>query len=234
MGWPWHKSSTQNSTSDSEDGMSNDSEPQTRFRSEMVESQLRKRGISDQRVLAAMLAVPRHRFVPTDSIGEAHGDHPVRIGHGQTVSQPHIVAMMSELLADLPIKSKILEIGSGSGYQTAILVHMGFQVFSIEIIEALATQSRRLLEELDLTPHSLIVGNGHLGLPDFAPYDAIISAAAAESLPIAWSDQLVPKGRIIAPTGERQDQWLRQWTKRNHLLEVEEICRVRFVPLIDE
>jgi protein-L-isoaspartate(D-aspartate) O-methyltransferase len=200
----------------------------------MVESQLRQRGIDDERVLTAMLAVPRHRFVPNNSIGEAHGDHPVPIGHGQTVSQPHIVAMMSQLLADLPTDSKILEIGSGSGYQTAILVHMGFQVFAIERISALARRAEPLLQELELQPASLIVGNGHLGLSEFAPFDAIICAAAAESLPNAWSDQLAPDGRIIAPTGPTKNQWLRQWNKRNGVLEVDDICRVRFVPLVDD
>jgi protein-L-isoaspartate(D-aspartate) O-methyltransferase len=234
MGWPWNKSSDSNSTAKDSDEMSDVLEPQSGPRSRMVELQLRQRGITDERILAAMLAVPRHRFVPTDSIGEAHGDHPVRIGHGQTVSQPHIVAMMSQLLADLPAEAKILEIGSGSGYQTAILVHMGFRVYAVERIDALASRAAALLKELELKPISLIVGNGHLGLSEFAPFDAIICAAAADSLPKAWTEQLGPNGRIIAPTGPPKDQWLRRWTKLNGGLEVDDICRVRFVPLVDD
>jgi protein-L-isoaspartate(D-aspartate) O-methyltransferase len=234
MRWPWNKYSGSNSIGESNDEKSDAPESQTGSLSKMVESQLRQRGINDERVLAAMLAVPRHRFVPTESIAEAHGDHPVRIGHGQTVSQPHIVAIMSQLLTDLPVKSKILEIGSGSGYQTAILVHMGFRVYAIERIGKLAQRSEPLLKELKLQPTSLIVGNGHLGLPESAPFDAIICAAAADSLPNAWPEQLGPNGRIIAPTGPPQDQWLRQWNKRNGALEVDDICRVRFVPLVDD
>ena len=198
----------------------------------MVRRQLAGRGIEDERVLAAMRAVPRHLFLPESSAREAHGDHPVPIGHGQTVSQPHIVALMSQLLADLPAGASVLEVGSGSGYQTAVLVHMGYRVHAIERLAELTVRAGPLLDRLDLAPTSLTIGDGHLGLPEQAPFDAILCAAAPVRLPDAWSEQLVPDGRIVAPTGPRIDQWLRVWKKRDGGLVSRDVCRVRFVPLV--
>ncbi len=203
-------------------------------RGTMVDTQLARRGIDDPRVLAAMRAVPRHRFVPETERNRAHGDHPVQIGHGQTVSQPHIVAMMSALLGDLPAGSRILEVGSGSGYQTAVLVHMGFEVHAIERLSVLVGPASSLLAELDLSPASVITGDGHLGRPEQAPFDAILAAAAPTSLPTAWPKQLTPSGRIVAPVGPRLEQWLRVWRLRDGDLDAEDVCRVRFVPLIPD
>ena len=170
-------------------------------REAMVDKQLVARGISDERVLAAMREIPRHRFVPASKLGLAYADRPVPIGSGQTISQPYIVAIMSSLLSELEEGSKVLEIGSGSGYQTAVLVHMGLEVHAVEILSDLAEASMARLEELELAPASLRVANGQEGLPEHAPYDAIIAAACAKRMPVAWSQQIASRGIIVAPMG---------------------------------
>ena len=201
-------------------------------REAMVDKQLVARGISDERVLAAMREIPRHRFVPASKLGLAYGDRPVPIGSGQTISQPYIVAMMSSLLSELEEGAKVLEIGSGSGYQTAILVHMGLEVHAVEILPKLAEASRTTLGELDLTPASLRAANGQTGLPEHAPYEAIIAAACAKRLPAAWPEQITPSGTIVAPIGRWRGQRLVKWQEKDGALHRSDVCGVRFVPLV--
>ena len=153
----------------------------------MVDEQLLTRDIEDQRVLKAMQSVPRHAFVPEGIRASAHMDNPLPIGHDQTISQPYIVALMTQLLAQkVPVGGRILEIGSGSGYQTAILVSMGFEVHCIEVIPELVQPSREALSSIGLEPASMIIGDGHLGMSAKAPFDGILAAACARKLPKAW------------------------------------------------
>ena len=201
-------------------------------REAMVDRQLVARGISDERVLAAMREIPRHRFVPASRLSLAYSDRPVPIGSGQTISQPYIVAIMSSLLGELGEGSKVLEIGSGSGYQTAVLVHMGLEVHAVEILPDLAETSMARLEELELAPASLRVANGQEGLPEHAPYDAIIAAACAKRMPVAWPQQIASRGIIVAPMGRWRGQRLAKWDEKNGALHRSDVCNVRFVPLV--
>ena len=201
-------------------------------REAMVDRQLVARGISDERVLAAMREIPRHRFVPASRLSLAYSDRPVPIGSGQTISQPYIVAIMSSLLSELEEGSKVLEIGSGSGYQTAVLVHMGLEVHAVEILSDLAEASMARLEELELAPASLRVANGQEGLPEHAPYDAIIAAACAKRMPVAWSRQIASRGIIVAPMGRWRGQRLVKWDEKDGALHRSDVCNVRFVPLV--
>jgi len=201
-------------------------------REAMVDRQLVARGISDKRVLAAMREIPRHRFVPASRLSLAYSDRPVPIGSGQTISQPYIVAIMSSLLSELEEGSKVLEIGSGSGYQTAVLVHMGLEVHAVEILSDLAEASMARLEELELAPASLRVANGQEGLPEHAPYDAIIAAACAKRMPVAWPQQIASRGIIVAPMGRWRGQRLVKWDEKDGALHRSDVCNVRFVPLV--
>jgi len=201
-------------------------------REAMVDRQLVARGISDERVLAAMREIPRHRFVPASRLSLAYSDRPVPIGSGQTISQPYIVAIMSSLLSELEEGSKVLEIGSGSGYQTAVLVHMGLEVHAVEILSDLAEASMARLEELELAPASLRVANGQEGLPEHAPYDAIIAAACAKRMPAAWAQQIASRGIIVAPMGRWRGQRLVKWDEKDGALHRSDVCNVRFVPLV--
>ena len=201
-------------------------------REAMVDRQLVARGISDERVLAAMREIPRHRFVPASRLSLAYSDRPVPIGSGQTISQPYIVAIMSSLLGELEEGSKVLEIGSGSGYQTAVLVHMGLEVHAVEILSDLAEESMARLEELELAPASLRVANGQEGLPEHAPYDAIIAAACAKRMPVAWPQQIASRGIIVAPMGRWRGQRLVKWDEKDGALHRSDVCNVRFVPLV--
>ena len=201
-------------------------------REAMVDRQLVARGISDKRVLAAMREIPRHRFVPASRLSLAYSARPVPIGSGQTISQPYIVAIMSSLLSELEEGSKVLEIGSGSGYQTAVLVHMGLEVHAVEILSDLAEASMARLEELELAPASLRVANGQEGLPEHAPYDAIIAAACAKRMPVAWSQQIASRGIIVAPMGRWRGQRLVKWDEKDGALHRSDVCNVRFVPLV--
>ena len=201
-------------------------------RETMVDRQLVARGISDERVLAAMREIPRHRFVPASRLSLAYSDRPVPIGSGQTISQPYIVAIMSSLLGELGEGSKVLEIGSGSGYQTAVLVHMGLEVHAVEILPDLAETSMARLEELELAPASLRVANGQEGLPEHAPYDAIIAAACAKRMPVAWPQQIASRGIIVSPIGRWRGQRLAKWDEKNGALHRSDVCNVRFVPLV--
>ena len=201
-------------------------------REAMVDRQLVARGISDKRVLAAMREIPRHRFVPASRLSLAYSDRPVPIGSGQTISQPYIVAIMSSLLGELGKGSRVLEIGSGSGYQTAVLVHMGLEVHAVEILPDLAETSMARLEELELAPASLRVANGQEGLPEHAPYDAIIAAACAKRMPVAWPQQIASRGIIVSPIGRWRGQRLAKWDEKNGALHRSDVCNVRFVPLV--
>ena len=172
----------------------------TTARQHMVDSQLRDRGISDPRVLDAMLRVPRHEFVPEPYRAQAYEDHPLPIGDGQTISQPYIVALMLESLQLTPT-DKVLEVGTGSGYVTALLAELAAQVFSIERHASLAESARNLLATLGYTNIHVFTGDGALGLPASAPFDAILVSAAALSVPPALLVQLRDGGRMIIPVG---------------------------------
>jgi protein-L-isoaspartate(D-aspartate) O-methyltransferase len=178
-----------------------------RDRSRMVEEQLARRGISDPRVLQAMGRVPRHLFVEEALRDRAYGDHPLPIGEQQTISQPYIVALMTSLLR-LSGQEKVLEIGTGSGYQTAILALLARRVCSVERVPSLATRARALLESQGVTNVWVRVGDGTLGWPDEAPFDRILVTAGAPAVPAPLFDQLIEGGRMVMPVGETSNQTL--------------------------
>ena len=197
----------------------------------MVDSQLRSRGISDSRVLDAMSRVPRHEFVPEQYRAQAYGDHPLPIGDNQTISQPYIVAVMLESLQISPT-DKVLEVGTGSGYVTALLAELAAQVFSVERYPALAKSAREVLAALGYTNVRVFTGDGTLGLPSVAPFDAIMVSAAAPDLPPALIAQLRDHGRMMIPIGTDDSQQLQFiWmVDRQPVITPREL--VRFVPLI--
>jgi protein-L-isoaspartate(D-aspartate) O-methyltransferase len=201
------------------------------LRRRMVEAQLRARGIGDERVLDAMLRVPRHEFAPERYRDQAYEDHPLPIGEGQTISQPYIVARMLEALAIKPT-SKVLEVGTGSGYLTAVLAELAAQVVSVERHAALADAARELLCRLGYTNVRVIVGDGSGGFAEGAPYDAIIVSAAAAEVPPALLVQLAEGGRMIIPVGAGDSQQLQLIRMENGQprISLHELCR--FVPLI--
>jgi protein-L-isoaspartate(D-aspartate) O-methyltransferase len=203
----------------------------TAARQLMVNSQLQDRGISDRRVLEAMLRVPRHRFVPEPYRSQAYEDHPLPIGEGQTISQPYIVALMLEALQLAPT-DKVLEVGTGSGYVTALLAELAQQVFSIERHPALAEGAREILAELGYNNARVITGDGALGLPVSAPFDAILVSAAAPDLPSALLTQLSDSGRMIVPVGASDSQQLQFIRAVNGQQTVSLREHVRFVPLV--
>ncbi len=182
-------------------------------RKRMVEEQIASRGIRDPRVLAAMAAVPRHLFVPEGQWHNAYEDHPLPIGDGQTISQPYIVAAMTEALGVEP-DNKVLEVGTGSGYQTAILASLAKMVYTVEIIEGLSVQARLTLLRLDIRNVRFRVGDGHAGWPEFAPYDRIIVTAAAEAMPYGLAEQLANGGKMLVPVGSTGSQVLTLVAKR--------------------
>jgi protein-L-isoaspartate(D-aspartate) O-methyltransferase len=200
-------------------------------RAKMVRNQIEARGVHDPRVLAAMRAVPRHRFVPAYQIASAYRDSPLPIGEGQTISQPYIVALMSEML-ELTGDEKVLEIGTGSGYQAAILGQLAAEVISVERFESLAQEARARLQELGYHNVRVDVGDGSLGWPPDAPYDAIIVTAASPELPPPLEDQLAEGGRLVAPVGPRWTQHLVRVRRRKGKLHREKTIGVAFVPLI--
>jgi len=199
----------------------------------MVDQQLRARGIADERVLAAMARVPRHAFAPEPYRVQAYEDHPLPIGEEQTISQPYIVALMLEDLALSP-RDKVLEVGTGSGYVTAILAELVAEVISIERHPSLADEARRLLANMGCKNVRVLAGDGSRGVPEFAPYDAIIVSAAAPELPQALVKQLAEGGRMIIPVGGNDSQQLQFIYKENGELHarLRELCR--FVPLVSE
>ncbi|MCB2192448.1 MAG: protein-L-isoaspartate(D-aspartate) O-methyltransferase [Deltaproteobacteria bacterium] len=201
-------------------------------RQEMVARQLAARDISDQGVLEAMNQVPRHEFVPPKMRGRAYGDHPLPIGQGQTISQPYIVAFMSQAVRIKP-GDKVLEIGTGSGYQAAVLAAMGAQVYSVEIIPKLAAQAEARLRRLGYQVR-VKVGDGNFGWPDQAPFEAILVTAAARHIPPKLVEQLKKGGRMIIPVGP--DSWAEELvllTKDDHgKVSRRSLMAVRFVPLV--
>jgi protein-L-isoaspartate(D-aspartate) O-methyltransferase len=202
-------------------------------RDRMVDEQIIPRGIKDEAVLAAMRRVPRHRFVPVYYSAFAYDDGPLPIGHGQTISQPFIVALMSDAL-ELQRARKVLEIGTGSGYQAAVLAEIVPNVFTIEIVEPLATEAAQTLTELGYRNIHTRVGDGYQGWPEEAPFDAIIVTASSEHVPQPLLDQLAVGGRLILPVGkafqELQELVLYRRTKDGY--EHTRLSLVRFVPLI--
>jgi protein-L-isoaspartate(D-aspartate) O-methyltransferase len=201
------------------------------LRAEMVEHQLRRRGIRDERVLAAFLKVPRHKFVRPQDLWIAYDDYPLPIGYGQTISQPYIVALMTELLA-LKGDERVLEVGTGSGYQAAILAELAKEVITIERIPELARRAQRVLTDLGYRNVTVLVGDGSLGAPDFAPFDAIIVTAAAPHPPKALLEQLKDGGRLVIPIGDRTLQELIRFVRKGDEWQEEKHGPCLFVPLI--
>ena len=203
-------------------------------RRRMVEEQLASRDITDSRVLDAMRRVPRHLFVPAGLRSQAYDDYPLPIGEGQTISQPYIVALMTQCLG-LKGGEKVLEVGTGSGYQAAVLAEMGARVFSIEINPVLAAGAARTLEELGYRNVRVKAGDGFFGWPGEAPFDAIIVTAAPEKVPPALFEQLKEGGRLIIPLGRAAFvQVLTLFTKKEGKPVSREILDVRFVPMTGE
>lgn len=196
----------------------------------MVDEQLRARGIRDARVLDAMSRVPRHLFVPQAERDEAYGDHPLPIGHGQTISQPYIVAFMSEALKLEPTH-RVLEIGTGSGYQAAVLAELAGEVYTIEIIRELGERAEQTLRDAGYRNVTVRVGNGYLGWPEHAPYDRVMVTAAPDQVPQALIEQLKIGGLMAIPVGAGGFQELRILKRTESGLETLETLPVRFVPM---
>lgn len=200
-------------------------------RDQMVRTQIQERGIHNTRVISAMQQVPRHLFVPPGLQAQAYGDFPLPIGDGQTISQPYIVAFMTTLLDPLP-EEKILEIGTGSGYQAAVLAAMGVQVISLERIPELVGNAEENLKHAGILGIRIICTDGTRGYPGEAPYDGILITAAAPHIPEALFRQIRDGGRIVAPVGTREIQELVRITRVSGTYRTERFFPVRFVPLI--
>lgn len=203
-----------------------------RLRGRMVADQIAARGITDPDVLSAMERVPRHLFVPEDLRDRAYGDHPLPIGEGQTISQPYIVAFMTEIVSPGPL-DVILEIGTGSGYQAAVLAELAAEVYTIEIIESLGKRASETLQKLGYRNAHVKIGDGYLGWPEKAPFDAIVVTCAPEDIPPALMEQLKEGGRIIIPVGGRHRiQKMVYGEKKGGRLATKDVLDVRFVPMI--
>jgi protein-L-isoaspartate(D-aspartate) O-methyltransferase len=201
-------------------------------REQMVREQIEDRGVRDARVLAALRKVPRHLFVPPEERDEAYNDYPLAIGHAQTISQPYIVAYMTEAL-ELKPHDRVLEIGTGSGYQAAILAELVAQVYSIEIVEALAKEAEARLRRLGYSNVQVRAGDGYRGWPEAAPFDAIIVTAAPGHIPQPLVDQLREGGRMVLPLGQWDQELVRLRRSREGILR-ESLLPVRFVPMTGE
>ncbi|MEO0155560.1 MAG: protein-L-isoaspartate(D-aspartate) O-methyltransferase [candidate division WOR-3 bacterium] len=197
----------------------------------MVKEQIIGRGVKDERVIDAMLRVPRHLFVDKTYYHQAYNDYPLPIGNGQTISQPYMVAVMTELL-ELKGNESVLEIGTGSGYQTAILALLCNRVFTIERISELSFRARKILNELGFNNINFLVGDGSVGWPDYAPYDGIIVTAGAPETPRALIDQLADKGRLVIPIGGEYFQTLNVIKKHKGVITRKELFECTFVPLV--
>ena len=204
----------------------------TRMRMEMVDEQIRARGVRDQRVLDAMRRVPRHEFVPEQQVPYAYQDSPLPIGLGQTISQPYIVGYMSEHL-QLEPDMKVLEIGTGSGYQAAVLAELVKEVYSIEIVPELAQRSKETLDRLGYDNVHVRAGDGYRGWPEAAPFDRIIVTAAPPNIPQPLVEQLAVGGRMIVPVGDRYQQ-MTILTKTEKGVAEERTIDVMFVPMTGE
>lgn len=197
----------------------------------MVERQIVSRGIRDERVICALREVPRHKFVPEDLQNDSYEDCPLSIGNGQTISQPYIVALMSESLR-LKAEDKVLEIGTGSGYQAAILARLCSHVYSVERIEVLLARAKGIFKDLGITNISTKLGDGTLGWGEFSPYQAIIVTAASDNVPPPLVKQLAEGGRLVIPLGGSFAQVLTLTEKKEGGLKEAQICGCAFVPLI--
>ena len=200
-------------------------------RNRMVDEQIVYRGVRDPRVLSAMRRVPRHEFMPEALRSEAYGDHALPIGSGQTISQPYIVALMTELL-ELAGKERVLEIGTGSGYQAAVLAELSEKVFSVERVKALAEKARAVLDRLGYQRVAMKVYDGTYGWKEMGPFDAIIVTAAAPEVPQALVEQLKEGGRMVVPVGERYSQVLLKLIRTAEGVRRETHIPCVFVPLI--
>lgn len=209
-------------------------DPQAERRAEMVETQIARRGVDDPRVLEAMRKVPRHRFMPPEMRDRAYDDSPVPIGHGQTISQPYIVAFMTQAL-DLKGDETVLEIGTGSGYQAAIFGELVKQVHSIEIVKPLGERAAEALADAGHVNVKTRVGDGFRGWPEAAPFDAIMVTCAPDDIPRPLVEQLAEGGRMIIPVGPQgEPQELILLTKRAGQIERRNVLPVRFVPMTGE
>ena len=202
----------------------------TAEREGMVTRQIERRGITDPAVLRAMRAVPRHLFVPAEMLEQAYEDYPLPIGSGQTISQPYIVALMTTLLNPNGLEL-VLEIGTGSGYQAAVLSLLAREVHTVEFIPSLACSAAETLSNLGYANVTVHQGDGSLGLPELAPYDAILVTASAPQAPPPLLAQLKPRGRMVLPVGGRGAQWLELWQQEQSTWQPEEVLPVAFVPL---
>lgn len=200
------------------------------LRENMVKQQIQARGVNDERVLNALKKVERHKFIPGQHIASAYEDHPLPIGHGQTISQPYIVALMTEL-CELNGNEKVLEVGTGSGYQAAILSILAKEVYSIEIVDSLGKSARQKLKELGYANVEVRIGDGYQGWPEKAPFDVIILTASPPKIPQSLIDQLAEGGILVAPEGD-YSQELVKITKKNGKIIKKTITYVRFVPMI--
>lgn len=198
----------------------------------MVEKQIISRGIQDSQLIRAMIRIPRHKFIPEDLREHAYGDNPIPIGMDQTISQPYIVALMTELLK-LQEGEKVLEVGTGSGYQTAILAEMECEVYTMEILEPLVEKARQVLESLGYKKIHYRIGDGYIGWQEHSPFDAIIVTAAPEHIPQPLIEQLKVNGKMIIPVGD-MNQELILIKKTEKRIEMKTVTPVRFVPMTGE
>jgi len=205
----------------------------TKKREMMVASQIESRGITDPRVLNAMRKVERHLFVPPDQVSRAYGDYPLPIGYGQTISQPYIVAFMTEAL-DLTPAMKVLEIGTGSGYQAAVLAEICDTVYTVELVPSLAQKAKNLLLLLGYKNIKVRTGDGYQGWIEHSPFQAIIVTCSPTRIPAPLIDQLDEGGRMIIPVGERYSQELIILVKKNDRLTQKAVLPVSFVPMLDQ
>ena len=202
-------------------------------REDMVRYQIKARGVKDKKVLDAMLKVERHLFVLPEYTSQAYEDHPLPVGEGQTISQPYIVALMTEVLGPDSTK-KVLEIGTGSGYQAAVLAEICDSVYTIEIFESLGTKAKNLLKVLGYDNVKVKIGDGYKGWKEHSPFDAIIVTCAPTHIPQPLKDQLTEGGKMIIPVGESYAQELVLLEKKNGRIVQKDIIAVRFVPMINE
>lgn len=207
-------------------------DPYLEQRQHMVHQQILGRGITDPRVINALLTVPRHCFVPDDYLGRAYCDEPLPLGQGQTISQPYIVAFMTDA-ASIPANGRVLEVGTGSGYQAAVLAHLAKEVYSVEILASLAQRAERTLAHLGYDNVYLKWGNGYDGWADHAPYEAIMVTAAPPRIPAALVAQLAMGGKLVVPVGH-SSQTLLVITRHITGLSTEYTIPVRFVPMVGE
>jgi protein-L-isoaspartate(D-aspartate) O-methyltransferase len=204
-----------------------------RERKQMIKEQIERRGLRERRLLTALETVPRHMFVPEEYRYAAYEDGPLPIGFGQTISQPYIVALMTDFLS-LKGNERVLEVGTGSGYQAAILGMLAEEVHTVEFIPELATQADKLLKALGMDNVRVHFGDGSLGLPEFAPYQGILVAAAAPQVPKALLNQLEDGGRLVLPVGSRGMQILEIWERNGDKFDSKTETAVAFVPLRGE